>query len=147
MSAVPVTQPQWRSIKLRQEDNVAVVVNDGGAPAGAVFQDGIAATEAVPQGHKVALADIPAGAAVIRYATPIGYANRDIARGQWVQEDMLDMPSAPQLDALDLSLHPARPVEPLHGYSFQGYRNRDGSVGTRNILGIIAEYTTIVYGE
>lgn len=94
MSAVSA-RPQWRSIQLRSEDNVAVVVNDDGAPAGAVFQDGIVAVEAIPQGHKVALVDIPAGAAVTRYATPIGYANRDIARGQWVHEDMLDMPAAP----------------------------------------------------
>ncbi len=144
MSAVPVTQPQWRSIKLRQEDNVAVVVNDGGSPAGAVFQDGVSAIEAIPQGHKVALVDIPAGAAVMRYATPIGYANRDIARGQWVQEDMLEMPAAPELDALDLSLHPAAPVEPLPGFSFQGYRNRDGSVGTRNILGIMTSVQCVV---
>jgi galactarate dehydratase len=28
------------------------------------------------------------------------------------------------------------PLEPLEGYTFQGYRNADGSVGTRNILAI-----------
>jgi hypothetical protein len=27
-------------------------------------------------------------------------------------------------------------IEPLEGYTFEGYRNRDGSVGTRNILAI-----------
>ncbi|MBN6152591.1 galactarate dehydratase [Xanthomonas sp. AmX2] len=145
MSVVSVPQPQqWRSIQLRQEDNVAVVVNDGGAPAGAVFQDGVVAAEAIAQGHKVALADIPAGAAVLRYATPIGYANGAIARGQWVQEHMLDMPAAPELDALDLSLRPAAPAAPLHGYTFQGYRNRDGSVGTRNILGIMTSVQCVV---
>ena len=28
------------------------------------------------------------------------------------------------------------PLPPLTGYTFEGYRNADGSVGTRNILGI-----------
>ncbi|MEZ5448406.1 MAG: UxaA family hydrolase [Thiolinea sp.] len=27
-------------------------------------------------------------------------------------------------------------MEPLQGYTFEGYRNADGSVGTRNILAI-----------
>ncbi|MCT9872410.1 UxaA family hydrolase, partial [Paenarthrobacter aurescens] len=28
------------------------------------------------------------------------------------------------------------PLPPLEGYTFEGYRNADGSVGTRNLLGI-----------
>src|SRR4030095_15708779 len=35
-----------------------------------------------------------------------------------------------------ISPRPARPLEPLEGYTFEGYRNADGSVGTRNILAI-----------
>jgi galactarate dehydratase len=143
MSAIP-TQPQWRSIRLRPEDNVAVVVNDGGAPQGATFQDGVTTIEAVPQGHKVALTPIAKGEAVLRYGTPIGYANVDIAVGTWVQESLLDMPAAPELDALDLTLQAPREVQPLEGYTFQGYRNRDGSVGTRNILGIMTSVQCVV---
>ena len=30
----------------------------------------------------------------------------------------------------------AAPQPPLEGYTFEGYRNADGSVGTKNILGI-----------
>jgi galactarate dehydratase len=40
------------------------------------------------------------------------------------------------LTDMPLSLHPAQALEPLEGYCFEGYRNPDGSVGTRNILGI-----------
>src|SRR5947207_4747934 len=34
----------------------------------------------------------------------------------------------------DLAVPPALP--PLEGYTFEGFRNADGSVGTKNILGI-----------
>lgn len=137
-------QPQWRNIQLRPEDNVAVVVNDGGVPAGAVFLDGLTTRETVPQGHKVALADIGKGQAVLRYGTAIGYATVDIARGSWVSEHLLDMPAAPELDTLDMALQPVRVAAPLEGHTFQGYRNRDGSVGTRNILGIMTSVQCVV---
>jgi hypothetical protein len=40
----------------------------------------------VPQGHKVALVDIAAGAPVRRYGVPIGHALKDIPAGSWVHE-------------------------------------------------------------
>ncbi|MFO3704748.1 galactarate dehydratase [Xanthomonas codiaei] len=134
----------WLSIRAHARDNVAIVVNDGGAPAGAAFPDGVSATEHIPQGHKMALLDLPAGAPVIRLGAVIGTANAAIARGAWVSEQLLAMPEAPELATLDLALHPAPEPEPLQGYTFQGYRNRDGSVGTRNILGIMTSVQCVV---
>ncbi|WP_238601343.1 galactarate dehydratase [Xanthomonas arboricola] len=134
----------WLSIRAHARDNVAIVVNDGGAPAGATFADGLTAIEHIPQGHKIALVDLRKGAAVIRLGAVIGTANADILRGAWVSEQLLDMPQAPELTTLDLSLHPAPEPEPLEGYTFQGYRNRDGSVGTRNILGIMTSVQCVV---
>jgi galactarate dehydratase len=46
------------------------------------------------------------------------------------------MPEPPPLDQLPLSTAVPDPMPPLEGYTFEGYRNADGSVGTRNILGI-----------
>jgi galactarate dehydratase len=46
------------------------------------------------------------------------------------------MPEARSLDDLPQATAPSWHAEPLTGYSFEGYRNADGSVGTRNILGI-----------
>ncbi len=48
-----------RTIRVHPKDNVAIVVNAFGLPAGTVFPDGLTLTEFVPQGHKVALADVP----------------------------------------------------------------------------------------
>jgi galactarate dehydratase len=92
-----------RTIRLSERDNVAIVVNAFGLPAGTVFPDGLRLTEFVPQGHKVALADIPEGGAVRRYGEVVGIATQDIPRGAWVEESRVATPVAPALDALELA--------------------------------------------
>jgi len=47
-------------IKVHDTDNVAIIVNDNGLKAGTRFPDGLELIEHIPQGHKVALLDIPA---------------------------------------------------------------------------------------
>jgi len=123
-------------IKMHAGDNVAIVANDGGLAAGTVLADGLTLLDRVPQGHKVALSAIAKDAAVVRYNVPIGYAIKDIPAGAWVHERLLHMPAARSLDDLPMATHQAGPLEPLEGHTFQGYRNADGSVGTRNILAI-----------
>ena len=57
------------TISMHERDNVAIVANDGGLPAGTQFPSGLTLCEHVPQGHKVALVDLPrrqAGAALQR---------------------------------------------------------------------------------
>lgn len=125
-----------RVIKMRDEDNVAIVVNDFGLPAGAPLPHGLVLKERVPQGHKLALSDIAKGAAVLRYNVVIGHAAEDIAAGQWVNEPRLLMPPAPGLSDLPMATAKAELGPPLDGYTFEGFRNADGSVGTRNILAI-----------
>jgi galactarate dehydratase len=90
----------------------------------------------VPQGHKVALTDLDQGAPIRRYGQVIGYAAKPIRRGSWVEESLVRMPEPPALDALPLATDKAAPQSRLESYTFEGYRNADGSVGTRNILGI-----------
>lgn len=126
-------------LRLNPKDNVAVIANPGGLPAGTRFDDGLELLEDVPQAHKVALVDIAKDAPIVRYGVTIGYAVAAIPRGSWVSEPRMRMPEAPSLDALRKragQLSAPAPVEPLSGYTFQGFRNSDGSVGTRNILAI-----------
>jgi galactarate dehydratase len=124
------------TIRMQPRDNVAIVANPGGLPAGTVLLDGLNLRDAVPQGHKVALVDIPTGGAVLRYGIAIGYALKDIPAGSWVHERLLQMPSARELDNLPIATVKPESLPPLEGYTFEGYRNADGSVGTRNILAI-----------
>jgi galactarate dehydratase len=124
------------TIKMTEQDNVAIVANDGGLAAGTILPNGPTLKEHVPQGHKVALVDLPADSPVIRYGIPIGYAAQDIPAGSWVSELILKMPNARELDNLPIATVKPAPMPPLEGYTFEGYRNADGSVGTRNILAI-----------
>ncbi|CAN7330256.1 galactarate dehydratase [Variovorax paradoxus] len=134
-----MTDPNTRAphfIRMHAADNVAIVANDGGLPAGTVLASGLVLVDKVPQAHKVALEDIPEGGVVRRYNVPIGYALKPIPAGSWVHERLLQMPAARELEGLPIATvrPPAQP--PLEGYTFEGYRNLDGSVGTRNILAI-----------
>ncbi len=134
VAPVPPTTPL--TIRMHAADNVAIVANDGGLAVGTLLAGGLQLQDRVPQGHKVALVAIAKDAAVIRYNVPIGYAVKDIPAGAWVHERLLHMPAARSLDDLPMATEHAAPLEPLTGYSFMGYRNADGSVGTRNILAI-----------
>jgi galactarate dehydratase len=123
-------------IRIHAADNVAIVANDGGLKTGATFADGLVLVDNVPQGHKVALADLAEGDAIVRYNVVIGYAQKALARGSWVHERVMRMPTAPELEGLPIATVKPPAMPPLEGYTFQGYRNADGSVGSRNILAI-----------
>ncbi len=134
MNANPPARPLY--IRVHETDNVAIVVNSGGLPAGAVFDDGLTLREHVPQGHKVALTDLAQDAAIIRYGEVIGYAEKPISQGAWVDESLVRLPEAPPLESLPLATRVPAPLPPLEGCTFEGYRNADGTVGTKNLLAI-----------
>ena len=123
-------------VRVDARDNVAIVVNPEGLEAGSRFPGGLELRDRVPQSHKISLTNLAAGQPVIRYGETIGLLNRDLAAGSWIREEMIDLPGAPALDELPLATRVPAPQPPLEGYSFEGYRNTDGSVGTKNILGI-----------
>jgi galactarate dehydratase len=133
------------TISMDPRDNVAIVANDGGLAAGTTLMDahakGLVLKDKVPQGHKVSLVDLAAGDSVLRYGIPIGFANKAIPAGCWVHERLLQMPGARGLT--DLPISTVKPEAPssadlakMQSFTFEGYRNADGSVGTRNILAI-----------
>lgn len=126
-----------RKIQVHAGDNVAIVVDAQGVRAGSRFADGLVAAEDIPQAHKIALRDIEIGESVVRYGHDIGRARRRIGRGSWVREDLITLPEAPELDDLLPEVAPPAPLPALEGYGFDGFQNPDGSVGTRNILGIV----------
>ncbi len=127
---------QPRYVRVHENDNVAIIVNAGGLPAGSTFPSGLVLVEAVPEAHKVALVGLKVGDPVIRYGSVIGYAARPIEEGAWVPEEAITSPPPPSLDALPLATAIPAALPPLEGYTFQGYRNADGTAGTKNILAI-----------
>lgn len=117
-------------------DNVGIVANPEGLTKGSLLAIGIQSAQDIPFGHKVALEDIGEGERIIRYGQTIGYACVPILRGEWIGESKMIMPDAPELNSIPLQESPKAEIVPLEGYTFQGYRNADGSVGTKNMLGI-----------
>jgi galactarate dehydratase len=128
------------AIRMHADDNVAIIANDGGLAAGTVMPNGVAEglvlRDKVPQGHKLALVNLAKGQAVMRYNVPVGYARQDIAAGSWVHERLLDIPAARELQGLPMATVQPAPQAPLEGFTFEGFVNADGSVGTRNLLAI-----------
>ena len=127
---------QNRYIQVSQADNVAIIASPLGLPPGTVFASGLVLKEHVPQGHKVSLTNLADGDPIIRYGVVIGTAIGEIPSGSWVSGPRLRMPEAPSLTHLPLATQTPAPQPPLEGHTFQGYRNDDGTVGSKNLLGI-----------
>lgn len=126
-------------IRLFPGDDVAVALVD--LARGSVCDadgDAIALANDIPFGHKVAMRDIAAGDAVIKYGSPIGSAVRAIAKGEHVHVhnirtnlgETLEYAYAPDRDLLSSFSRDAE-------YFFMGYPRPDGSAGTRNEVWII----------
>lgn len=74
-------------LRINPADNVVTALRD--LPAGAQLEATdalpiVITTEAIPFGHKVAIALIRKGDSVVKYGASIGRATRDIAPGQHV---------------------------------------------------------------
>lgn len=134
MTADNLTEP---ALLLRAGDSVAVARRDLAAgEAICVAGHSVTATAAVPRGHKIALAAVPEGAAVVKYGQIIGYATRAIAPGDHVHVDNCGM-GVPALDhGFGRDYRPTVPAADI--VTFDGYVRADGRVGTRNFIGVIS---------
>ncbi|MEM7670189.1 MAG: UxaA family hydrolase, partial [Pseudomonadota bacterium] len=118
-------------IRLSDADNVVTATR----PLEAGLQiAGVTTSAIVPRGHKLAIADIPDGAPVIKYANIIGYADGPIAAGAHVHTHNLAFRATEQNYDFATDL---RPVSPATGDTFMGYRRASGRVGTRNHIAVI----------
>ncbi|MEP3438042.1 MAG: altronate dehydratase family protein [Hoeflea sp.] len=123
-----------QTIRLHPKDNVIIALKDL-ALAKTVPGLDVPLRDPVARGHKIATHPIAQGEKVIRYGQTIGIATRAIAPGEHVHVHNLGMGG--HAEAKDFSTE----VTPLPVTSetrhFMGYHRADGSVGTRNYLGIL----------
>ncbi|MDH3264284.1 MAG: altronate dehydratase family protein, partial [Paracoccaceae bacterium] len=122
------------AIRLHSDDNVLIALQDLHAGATVPGLD-VGLPAPVPRGHKLALRAIAAGEQVIRYGQTIGAAKEAIAAGAHVHTHNLGMGDHDQNYAFATDARPLPPVDRVA--TFQGYRRADGTVGTRNYLGIL----------
>jgi altronate hydrolase len=129
--------PAHALIQLHTRDQVAVarvaiaegaVITQAGGP--------LAALNAVPAGHKIALMPIAAGEVVLKYGQPIGVASRAIAAGEHVHGHNLEMAQA--LPAQTIATAGIAPIGVDASATFEGYLRADGRVGTRNYIGVVS---------
>ena len=125
-----------RVLKIHKDDNVAVALE--ALKAGETFCAGkqqFAALEDVPAGHKVALADLKEGDAVIKYGCPIGRTKTPVKAGQWIHIHNIKTGLG---DLLDYTYEPAKKKAfEKRSASFMGFERPDGQVGVRNEIWII----------
>lgn len=91
--------------------------------------------QSVTRGQKIAVASIAKGENVVRYGQIIGQAKSQISPGEHVHVHNLGMGGHQQDYAHASASTPLEAIE--NGRTFQGYHRTDGSVGTRNYIGIL----------
>jgi galactarate dehydratase len=123
-------------IQITPADNVGIAASSFGIEKDTILPDGSMVKELIPMGHKVALKNIQQGEAIIRYGHCIGVADKNIEAGYWVNENNISLSLPPDLDSIPLKNNYQWNEPSLDNYTFQGYKNTDGSVGTKNILGV-----------
>ena len=111
-------------VQIKPEDNVAIAVKE--LPKGTEIMPGVITLSDIPQAHKIALTNIPKDGAVIRYGVTLGYALDPIAKGQWINEYMLRLPTPPSLDdmpwGINIRTDLPEPPENLVGIPESGRR-------------------------
>lgn len=124
-------------LQINPADNVAVALRPlRGGERIRCGQVGIDIAENVPQGHKVALREIPEGGMVIKYGAPIGHVVCKCQAGAWLNERNVQTNLA---GLLSYEYHPVPcpSLDSPDGRTFMGYRRKNGLVGVRNEVWII----------
>jgi len=106
-----------RAFQIQAEDNVATLMDD--AAAGPVEIIGaskstVNAPEKIARGHKIALRDISANEAVIKFGVRIGHATQAVPRGAWVHLHNLTSDLDERSGTLDL--HSGAPTDTSSAY-------------------------------
>ena len=122
------------TIRLDPADNVVTATRT--LEAGTSVEDVVTQT-IIPRNHKLASSNIEAGAAVRKYAQIIGYATETIAAGAHVHSHNVEFRNTEAAYEYATDLRLAVPVADVARDSFMGFRRQNGSVGTRNYIGIL----------
>ena len=127
-----------KTIQIAPADNVAVALCP--INAGETVQSGdlsqVVVTEAIPQGHKIALKNIAKEENIIKYGFVIGHATTDIPAGSWVHTHNM----ATNLSGeIEYSYHSGT-LSSRHQKSrsvLTDFRRKDGRAAIRNEIWII----------
>ncbi len=122
-------------IRLDAADNVVVARMEIAAGT-AIPDESIQALADVPMGHKLAARDLKAGEPILKYNTVIGFAAEDLPAGSYLHSHNIRFDEVEKDYALGQHYVPTAILPPAERATFMGYQRDNGSVGTRNMIGI-----------
>lgn len=129
------------TVKLNPADDVVIAKQPLLPRTTLTSPDGdITVSQMIPPGHKLAIHTIPKGQPVRRYGQIIGFASQDIAAGQHIHTQNIEVHQG-ELDldyAFSEGVEPVEFVPEAERKTFLGYRRADGRVGTRNFVALLA---------
>ncbi|MDB5838814.1 MAG: galactarate dehydratase [Herminiimonas sp.] len=120
-------------IRLHPNDDVVIARQQ--LVSGARIEGDVVVAGLIPPGHKVATRRINAGQPVRRYNQIIGFASKDIAPGQHVHLQNLEMGSFERDYAFGVDAKATSYVE--SPFTFDGIVRANGVVATRNYIGVL----------
>ncbi len=132
MSATNLQAPAM--LRLHASDNVVIstrIVEKGETC------DGITATARIMRGHKMASRAIAKGEPIRKFGQIIGFAKLDIAAGDWVHEHNVEMGTLSHDYAFAQAATKTVILPESRRATFQGFKRKNGKVGTRNYIGIM----------
>ena len=134
-----MSHPAAKTLLLNSADNVAVALSN--LDAGTDTPQGVRTTKRVPRGHKFTVRVVRAGEAIVKFGQIIGFAKTELPAGEWVHEHNCSIGEEHGALKRDYEfcqgVIPVEFVPEAERATFQGYRRNNGSVGTRNYIGIL----------
>ena len=120
-------------IKLNAKDNIAVAPMN--IPTGSEINSELKTQSNIPFGHKISLVDIKKGDLVYKYGQIIGIASEEIKKGSHVHSHNLIFH---EFDRNYKFIKKELSQNYKSNKSFFGYKRQNGTVGTRNYIGLIS---------
>ncbi|MFQ5774830.1 MAG: UxaA family hydrolase [Kiloniellaceae bacterium] len=125
------------TIRLHAADNVVVARADI-LPGTEIPGEGVSARDHVPAGHKLVTKPIARGEPVRKYDQVIGFAVEDLAPGRHAHVDTVELRPFERDYAQCAEAKPTDYFDDAERATFLGIRRPDGSVATRNYLGVLS---------
>ena len=121
-------------IVLADKDNVAIALKAISENETIEAID-VSAKSDIPKGHKIAIRSISKGEAIFKYGQIIGRSQTDICAGEHVHTHNLEF--SDHKSGYEFSTETQNKSNVKVDVEFLGYHRNDGTVGTRNYIGIL----------
>ncbi len=125
------------TVRLHSEDNVVTARVDI-MPETPIPGENVFSKRRIPAGHKVATRSMAAGDPIRKYDQTIGFASEDIAAGDHVHVQNVEMRDFSRDYAIGQEVKRTAFVPESERATFEGFLRDSGKAGTRNFIGVLS---------